>query len=286
MGFRSSVQFILTLTGILWAVNAPAMDIGLTDAQRLSETRSCLTIIDARHPSLYKAAHIPGAKSFYWGAHTSPENASPPWALHPPEELAAALTRMGIHRDTPLVVYGSGKDGYGGEGWAIWVLAYLGHQGPIRLLKGGLPAWQATKRPLSTPEAPIEPPAPTGPSLLLAYNFQLNPHVLAEIPDMDTKRAVPIDTRSLVERLGDSLPGARAIHWKSFFAQDGFSPLPPDQLKALIQSRDIQPKQPVIYFCTGGIRSAWAWLVHTLALPGTARNFEGGMAVWPGGKTK
>jgi thiosulfate/3-mercaptopyruvate sulfurtransferase len=38
--------------------------------------------------------------------------------------------------------------------------------------------------------------------------------------------------------------------------------------------------RPVVYYCKGGIRSAYAWMVHVLAgFPG-ACNFEGGMEEW------
>jgi len=42
----------------------------------------------------------------------------------------------------------------------------------------------------------------------------------------------------------------------------------------------IRRDKPVIYFCTGGIRSAWAWFVHQQSGYSAARNFEGGMALW------
>jgi thiosulfate/3-mercaptopyruvate sulfurtransferase len=36
----------------------------------------------------------------------------------------------------------------------------------------------------------------------------------------------------------------------------------------------------VVYYCAGGIRSGYAWLIHHLAGLPEAVNFEGGMEEW------
>ncbi len=283
MGDIRLVPILFLVCLLVSTAPAKALDMGTTTVQDLAKNRTCLMILDARSPDLFSRGHIPGASSFYWKAHTQPRESDTPFALTSPDALAAALTAMGIHQYSPVVVYGQGKEGFGGEGWAVWVLAYLGHQGPIRILKGGFNAWKAQNQPVSSTANPLPTPEATGPTITLAYQFTLNPQVLAHAPDMvPDKHQALIDTRSFFERFTQpGIPGSVNIPWRNFFDEDGTSPLPPDRLDALLQSHNIAPGQPVVYFCTGGIRSSWTWLVHTLARPGTARNFEAGTSSLP-----
>ncbi len=45
-------------------------------------------------------------------------------------------------------------------------------------------------------------------------------------------------------------------------------------------SNGVDTTHPVVYYCHGGIRSGYVWLVHQLAGLPTARNYSGGMAAW------
>ncbi|MEZ4550210.1 MAG: hypothetical protein R2874_06965 [Desulfobacterales bacterium] len=55
---------------------------------------------------------------------------------------------MGITHTDAVVVYGDADNSWGGEGWAVWVLAWLGHQGPVHAFDGGISLWQATGYPV------------------------------------------------------------------------------------------------------------------------------------------
>lgn len=54
----------------------------------------------------------------------------------------------------------------------------------------------------------------------------------------------------------------------------------PEELKNLLAEHGIKFDKPVVYYCTGGIRSGFTWLVHSLSGQGTAINFEGGTEAW------
>ncbi|NLU73811.1 sulfurtransferase [Streptomyces sp. HNM0575] len=100
----------------------------------------------------YEAGHLPGA--VYVDLDT--ELAGPPGesGRHPlpdQEVFAAAMRRAGVSGDRPVVVYD------GGQGWAAarawWLLRRAGH-GDVRVLDGGLAAWDG---PLETGEVTPEP---------------------------------------------------------------------------------------------------------------------------------
>ncbi|WP_395573475.1 sulfurtransferase [Streptomyces sp. BK79] len=93
----------------------------------------------------YAAGHLPGAVF----VDLDRELASAPGegGRHPlPDlgEFGAAMRRAGVSPDRPVVVYD------GGQGWAAarawWLLRWTGHPN-VRVLDGGLPAWEG---PLST----------------------------------------------------------------------------------------------------------------------------------------
>ncbi|MFI0216997.1 sulfurtransferase [Streptomyces lydicus] len=119
---------------------------------------------------VYEAGHLPGAVY----VDLDSELAGPPGAAgrHPLPDLdvfAGAMRAAGVRADRPVVVYD------GGQGWAAarawWLLRWSGHP-DVRVLDGGLAAWQAAGKELSTdkeaPQAGDFTPAPGALPLLTA----------------------------------------------------------------------------------------------------------------------
>ncbi|MER7154358.1 sulfurtransferase [Streptomyces lydicus] len=119
---------------------------------------------------VYEAGHLPGAVYI----DLDSELAGPPGAAgrHPLPDLdvfAGAMRAAGVRADRPVVVYD------GGQGWAAarawWLLRWSGHP-DVRVLDGGLAAWQAAGKELSTdkeaPQAGDFTPAPGALPLLTA----------------------------------------------------------------------------------------------------------------------
>ncbi|MFI6770272.1 sulfurtransferase [Streptomyces sp. NPDC050355] len=118
----------------------------------------------------YAAGHVPGAVY----VDLDSELAAPPGKAgrHPLPDLAAfseAMRAAGVRTDRPVVVYD------GGQGWAAarawWLLRWSGHP-DVRVLDGGLAAWQASGGALSTdqpePQAGDFTPVPGALRLLTA----------------------------------------------------------------------------------------------------------------------
>nr|WP_256107066.1 sulfurtransferase [Streptomyces sp. ODS05-4] len=88
---------------------------------------------------LYEAGHVPGAVYVDLDA----ELAAPPGAggRHPLPAVAdfgAAMRRAGVRADRPVVVYDDGQGWAAARAW--WLLRWTGHP-EVRVLDGGLPAW-------------------------------------------------------------------------------------------------------------------------------------------------
>jgi thiosulfate/3-mercaptopyruvate sulfurtransferase len=186
---------------------------------------------------------------------------------------------MGITHTDPILVYGDADSSWGGEGWLVWVLALLGHQGPVRFLDGGINAWQARGLPLTREKARPRDSA--------VYQPTVNDDIAwsADRVAARQQEVTLVDTRGyLTEWLPGHLPGAVHIPWEKFYQGKTRTVLPPEDLKALLIKNGVDVTRPVVYYCTGGIRSGFTWLVHVLSgLPG-AVNFEGGTEAWKAGR--
>jgi thiosulfate/3-mercaptopyruvate sulfurtransferase len=260
---------------LLTSRSASAKDLDLIESSTLKGNESGWTILDARPKNAWKAGHIPGARSFSWEDHTRTDETGVPFRVLPPQEMASILGAMSISEKTPIVVYGDADSSWGGEGWTCWLLSWLGHAGPIRLLAGGVQAWRNQGYPLARGEEQVNG-APA------RYEVNLRPEILitsAELVKNRTSLSI-IDTRSGWEWFTGHIPLAVHIPWQDFYTGEDRRPIGPANLRKLLRKHGVSLDKPVVYYCTGGVRSAYTWLVHELAGLPTARNYEGGMEEW------
>ncbi|MFE1765533.1 sulfurtransferase [Streptomyces angustmyceticus] len=155
------------------------MNVIITATELVSELAqpTAPVVLDVRYQlggppgrPLYEAGHVPGAVY----VDLDSELASPPGTggRHPLPDLdvfADAMRAAGVRSDRPVVVYD------GGQGWAAarawWLLRWTGHP-DVRVLDGGLAAWEAAGGALSvdqsTPREGDFTPVPGGLALLRA----------------------------------------------------------------------------------------------------------------------
>ncbi|BBA70946.1 rhodanese-like domain-containing protein [Geobacter sulfurreducens] len=279
-GRRAAALIFLMLAAAVLVVmlavsGASARDFGLMEPQTLARAPGTWVVLDGRPRSDWQAGHIPGARSFSWENYTRTDDKGVPYKLWPPRDLARALGAMGIDERTPVVVYGDADKSWGGEGWAAWVLSWLGHKGPVRMLNGGIQAWTAAGLPLTRGHERYS-------GGTLTYRSAVRPE--EDITTAELERSLGtvaiIDTRSFFERLAGRIPGSVHIPWDKFFTGKERRPLAPAEVRRLLARNGVDASRPVVYYCAGGIRSAYALMVHELAGLGPARNYEGGMEEW------
>jgi len=252
------------------------LDLNLIWPQILSRDISDWMIIDARPKKNWEAGHIPGAMPFNWKDYTRTDEKGIAYRILPPAQLASMLEKMGINRQSRVVVYGDSESSWGGEGWIAWMFAWLGHEGPIRLLNGGIQAWINTNYPINDETDAVQ-------HKRTVYEYKLNHSIIISEKEIIEKPGLYqfVDTRSLFEWfMGKRIPGAIHISWKDFFTGKPPHPLSPSATEELLSRNGIDTTKPVVYYCRGGIRSAYAWMVHQLAGLPAAVNFEGGTAAW------
>lgn len=216
------------------------------------------TLLDTRSTMSFLAGHLPGAASVSW--RIGVVGGSRSGTLGPPDAVAAAFAALGVSNGVPVLVVGDWTSGWGEEGRIAWDLEYLGHD-DVSVLQGGARAWTGAWS--------------YGPTWPARGQFQATPRPALRVDREALKAsgALRVDVREPDEFAGSNgyfaaygghVPDAVNRPWRSLV--DGSAePLPKDQ--------------PLIVYCTGGVRSAFAWL--WLTNQGyTVSNYDGSWWDW------
>jgi thiosulfate/3-mercaptopyruvate sulfurtransferase len=207
----------------------------------------------------FELGHIPGAGFADLTAELSDAASPYRFALPTPEKFAAAMAALGVSDDSRVVLYSATEPAWAARVW--WMLKWIGFD-RAALLDGGLAAWKAEGRPLST-----EPPERTAGRL----SVSVRPELIAQ---QDEVRAAVGDLRVT---LVDALPEMSYRGDFALYGRPGHIPgainLPADELVdetghyragdelAALQRRD--PNGRVITYCGGGIAASSTAFVLT-----------------------
>jgi thiosulfate/3-mercaptopyruvate sulfurtransferase len=102
---------------------------------------------DGTGRAAHAAGHVPGAFHLDWATDlTDPDENGRPYLLAGPEQVAAALTRVGVGDGTTVVLYDDTASLIASRAW--WSLRVYGHES-VRILDGGYGAWTNEDRPIS-----------------------------------------------------------------------------------------------------------------------------------------
>lgn len=243
------------------------------------------TLVDVRwrlggppgHPD-YLAGHLPGADF----ADLDSDLAAPPGAggRHPlpdPATAQDALRRLGVRDGRPVVVYDDQDGSVAARAW--WLLRWLGHS-DVRLLDGGLRAWQAAGSSLDT-----------GGVTTTAGDFTARPGALpvldAESAAATARAGVLLDVRAPeryrgevepVDPVAGHVPGAVNAPTGGNVDEAGRF-LPPAALRGRFESLGVRPEGPVGAYCGSGVNAAHTVLALEVAgLPGTL--YAGSWSEW------
>jgi len=211
----------------------------------------------------YRRGHIPGAVY----TDLDRELAGPPGpGRHPLPDarvFEAAMRAHGVSRERPVVVYDGGAGAAAARAW--WDLRYYGHP-DVRVLDGGLAAWRAAVRPLTTEE-----PAP------VAGDFTASPGHMPLLDAGDAGRLAAegllLDARAAprfrgevepVDPVAGHIPGARSLPVAGLLGDSGLL-LPADDLRARFEAIGAHPGTTVGAYCGSGVTAAQEVLALAVA---------------------
>jgi thiosulfate/3-mercaptopyruvate sulfurtransferase len=107
-----------------------------------------VSVIDARSDlAAYLANHLPGAPYLHFESLRASRRGVPGDTLSP-ESYAGLLGRLGVRRDEPVVIYGTGDAANFNATFLAWILTGF-RQPKVYVLDGGYTKWAAEGRPLT-----------------------------------------------------------------------------------------------------------------------------------------
>lgn len=255
-----------------------------------------------QNPEDYARGHIPGAIALDTLALESPET----WNRRSPAELSAALQRHGITADTTVILYGrfsnpkfadpfpGSSAGHLGAIRCAAIMLYAGVR-DVRVLNGGLQAWEDEGYDLTTEDTR---PFPAGP---FGAEIPGRPELFIDLPEakamLAAKDAELVSVRSWPEFIGATsgyhyieqtgrIPGAifgncgsDAYHMENYRNPD-HTTREYHEIAQLWQTAGITPDKHLAFYCGTGWRGSEAFFNAWLMGWPQVAVFDGGWFEW------
>lgn len=239
----------------------------------------------AMQVSEYGAGHIPGVR--FLDPHRLMGMGAPGVELPAPSEIETVLEELGITAGSRIVFYG--------DTWmtprVFLALKYVGLGDRAALLDGGLPAWRAEGRALST-----DTPAWTRSNLTLSHRpgiligadrirARLGDSGMALLDVRSQQEYAGTDTSEGLPRFGH-IPGGVNLPWEETFTDESgaLNGTPsrlkaPDALRKLLAASGVRAGGDLVIYCTVGLRAAHVYLVaRSLGL--SPLLYDGSLSEW------
>lgn len=217
----------------------------------------------------YELGHLPGSVSAPYSQWRGPKEN--PGALPDDAKLTQLLQRLGLERDTETVIVYEGKDAtdFGAAARVYFTLKAAGLTN-LSILNGGVKAWQAAGKPLTTDAAPAIKPS--------AYVARVNGNMVATRQEVElavkNKAGVLIDarpapfylgeTRHVAAKVPGTIEGAKNISHAVWFGKDGNTLLATDEIRRIAQQNGLVPPadgSQTVSFCNTGHWASTNWFV-------------------------
>lgn len=227
---------------------------------------------------LFAAAHLPGAIHIQVDADFAVPAGT--HNQHPPAQvLADRAAGVGIGPHTPTVVYDSTGGFWAARAW--YLLRWIGV--PVRVLDGGLTAWQAAGLPVET--------GATTPRPVPAWRV---PTVRDAWIELDELREIHGSTGNLVCALSRAafsgaeptrysrrghIPGSANVAARSLLDAQGLL-RPPGEITALYRQAGVDLDDEVLLYCGGGISATVNALALVAAGIDRLRIYDGSLEEW------
>ena len=216
-----------------------------------------------------------------------------PCCLRTPDEIIVELTKKGVCPNRSVVVYGD-HNSWGAEGRLFWILKKLGFS-KIALLDGGYDRWQHISGATGALFADHKEPCKTSDMQRLSVDKLQQTNLKAadrraryqagNLIFLDVRTRAEYEGAILYRELrGGHLPGALHLNWEDLWNDDYTLKSPTKLLTRLTEIGLPLPEQAedklIVPYCTGGIRSGFAWFVlHLLGYP-EVENYDNGFWEW------
>jgi thiosulfate/3-mercaptopyruvate sulfurtransferase len=256
----------LTLISPVQAVGRPKVEnspIVSTDwlAKHLND--DSLVLLQVGEKEEYAAAHIPGAQFIQLTDISTPRGQGLALELPDIAQLQSAFEKLGVSDKSRIVVYFS-KDWVTPTTRVFFTLDYLGLGDRTSILDGGLPAWRAEKRPVTTEEV-----IPRMGHVTPRPNKQLVVDAVWVKNNLNKAGVMILDARASKFYTGDDIgrmprgghiPGARNIPFDSV-VEDSNKFKSVEALRQLFSAAGVKPGDSVTTYCHIGQQASLLYFV-------------------------
>ena len=229
----------------------------------------------------FAEGHLPGALYVDIQAQFSDPDGATHYTHPRAQAIADELARLGIARDTPVVVYDTVRTMFAARLW--YLLTWIGVDAWV--LDGGLDAWTATGHPLETGESAV--PAPASPWTVgeVREAWVTRDELVGRAEDDDRPLVCGLPASSFsgadatrYSRRGH-IPGSVNVSSRDLFAADG-TVRGENELREAYLTEGVTGEEEVLLYCGGGISAAANAL--TLAELGVraVRIYDGSLEEW------
>jgi thiosulfate/3-mercaptopyruvate sulfurtransferase len=247
-------------------------------AGSLADDASRPTLVDLRPAELFAQGHLPHAVHLdLFGVSLTDTDPAPLKAfLWMIEHL---LATRGVSADRPVVVYETDSGIRAAR--AFWFLELFGHPN-VRLLDGGVRAWQTAGLPLTTESQEPSSTSWTGgrrTEVLATWRDVADRLQQPDVAILDTRTDGEYCGTTVRAARGGAIPGAVHIEWTRNLGPDGaFKPA--SELTAMYQQAGITRDREVVSYCQGGYRAAHSYLALRLLGYPRLRSYLGSWREW------
>ncbi len=226
----------------------------------------------------YREAHIPSAAFFdHLGQFADPDSTLRNTLLGI-NELQSAIGEAGIGPDDLVVVYSSQFLMWATRAW--WMLHYAGHSN-VRVLNGGLAAWQAAGFPTETGEHQYPPTLFSAIPRLERYvtKDEINAAIGSAACTID---ALPSDLYEGTSNRHYGRPGhiPGAINLPNHQLQNEQAYKPVSEIRSALAQRGLLDAPQVYAYCGGGIAATVDALACLLCGQQAVAVYDGSMSEW------
>lgn len=275
-------MFLLTAAPAIGS-SVPSMIVSTSWlAERMEKEPASLVLLHVGPKEEYEAGHIAGAQHIV-PADLGRDREGVPLELLADSDYEEILRSKGIRDDSRIVIY-FGKDWVTPTARVYWTLDYLGLGNQTGILDGGLPAWRAEGRPVST-----ETPKPTKGD----YSLKTRPEIRVDGDWVNSHCKSPqislVDTRTADFFTGENdgrgryprpghIPGASNIPYPSVVEKNlKFKDV--ESLREIFRAADAGSGKRVVTYCHIGQQASLVYFIAKY-LGYEAAMYDGSFTEW------
>jgi thiosulfate/3-mercaptopyruvate sulfurtransferase len=231
-------------------------------AQHLDD--DSLVLLQVGEKDEYVAGHIPGAQFITVADISMPRGEGLALELPPVAQLKTTFEKLGVSNKSRIVVYFS-KDWVTPTARVFLTLDYLGLGERTSILDGGLPAWRAEKRPVTTEEGIFK---------MGSLSAQPNKQIVVDAAWVNANlnksgvmildaRAPKFYTGEEVGRMprGGHIPGAKSIPFSTLVEDSNNKFKSAETLRGLFNAAGVKQGNSVTTYCHIGQQASLLYFV-------------------------